>query len=120
MAELAGVTEEQADEMILFAEESAERVEEENRLAKAAEAVAKAAAPETAPAAPKSAAEQLFGAEKETAPAQAKPTLETLFGPDTGAPRRRRSARCTSSAITRRRRPARSLRTEKITKKVRT
>ena len=53
LAELAGVTEEQADEMILFAEESAERVEEENRLAKAAEAVAKAAAPETAPARPR-------------------------------------------------------------------
>ena len=85
LGELAGVTEEQADEMILFAEEAAERVEEENRVAKAAEAAAKAAEPATAaPAAPKTAAEQLFGEEKETAPAEAKPTLETLFGPDTG------------------------------------
>jgi len=85
LGELAGVTEEQADEMILFAEEAAERVEEENRVAKAAEAAAKAAEPAAAaPAAPKTAAEQLFGEEKETAPAEAKPTLETLFGPDTG------------------------------------
>ena len=85
LGELAGVTEEQADEMILFAEEAAERVEEENRVAKAAEAAAKAAEPATAaPVAPKTAAQQLFGEEKETAPAEAKPTLETLFGPDTG------------------------------------
>ena len=54
LGELAGVTEEQADEMILFAEEAAERVEEENRVAKAAEAAAKAAEPATAaPVAPR-------------------------------------------------------------------
>jgi N utilization substance protein A len=83
LAELAGVTEEQADEMIAFAEEASERVEEESRLAKAAEAAAKAAMPEV-PATPvKSAAEQLFGEVEGTAPAPAKPTLETLFGPDT-------------------------------------
>src|SRR5438876_1871443 len=37
LGELAGITEEQAIEMISFAEEASERVEEENRLAKAAE-----------------------------------------------------------------------------------
>src|SRR4029077_8734911 len=44
LGELAGVTEEQADEMIAFAEEAAERVEEEVKLQRAAEAEAKAAA----------------------------------------------------------------------------
>src|SRR6516225_8415039 len=38
LAELAGVTEDQAEEMIDFAEEASERVEEETRAAKAAEA----------------------------------------------------------------------------------
>src|SRR4051812_42011150 len=36
LAELAGVTEDQAEEMIAYAEEAAERVEEESRVAKAA------------------------------------------------------------------------------------
>src|SRR5437879_521800 len=44
LAEISGVTEEQADEMIAFAEEGAERVEEETRLAKEAEAEARAQA----------------------------------------------------------------------------
>src|SRR5205807_8692514 len=38
LGELAGVTEDQAEEMILFAEEAAERVEEEVKVAKAEEA----------------------------------------------------------------------------------
>src|SRR5438105_4966298 len=38
LGELAGITEEQADDMILFAEEAAERVGEDNRAAKALEA----------------------------------------------------------------------------------
>src|SRR5262249_15150302 len=37
LAELAGVTENQADEIIAFCEEAAERVEEEQKLAKAAQ-----------------------------------------------------------------------------------
>src|SRR5437867_2658347 len=41
-AELAGITEEQAEEVIAFAEEGSERVEEENRLAREAEAEARA------------------------------------------------------------------------------
>src|SRR5205823_1404271 len=43
LGELAGVTEDQAEEMIAFAENSAERVEEETKAAKAAEAAARAA-----------------------------------------------------------------------------
>jgi N utilization substance protein A len=87
LAELAGVTEEQADEMIVYAEEASERVEEETRAAKAAEAEARAAAPAAAAAAPRPGgvprAEDLFPAEEEAAPAEpAKPTLESLFGPD--------------------------------------
>jgi N utilization substance protein A len=85
LGELAGVTEEQADEMIAFAEEGAERVEEENRLAKAAEAEAKAAMPETATSPAKTAAAQLFGEDGGETRAPAKPTLDSLFGPDTPA-----------------------------------
>src|SRR5713226_5617216 len=44
LGELAGVTEEQADEMIAFAEEAAEQVEEETRLAKEAADAARAEA----------------------------------------------------------------------------
>src|SRR5439155_12462799 len=42
LAELAGVTEEQAEEIIAFAEEGSERVEEESRLAREAEDAARA------------------------------------------------------------------------------
>src|SRR6266849_191128 len=45
LAELSGVTEEQAEQMIAFAEEAAERVEEETRLNREAEAEARANAP---------------------------------------------------------------------------
>src|SRR5262249_54332736 len=54
LAELAGITEDEAEEMVLFAEEAAERVEEENRIAAAAAAeqrAAQAAAQAAAPAA---------------------------------------------------------------------
>jgi N utilization substance protein A len=86
MAELAGVTEDQAEEIIAYAEEAAERVEEETRLAKAAEAEARAAGqlPAVAPrpsGAPRP--EDLFPVvAEEAAPEPAKPTLESLFGPD--------------------------------------
>jgi N utilization substance protein A len=86
LAELAGTTEEAADEMIAFAEEASERVEEETRLAKAAEAEAKALAPDVVATPPKTAAEQLFGEEKQATATSAKPTLETLFGPDKAEP----------------------------------
>jgi transcription termination/antitermination protein NusA len=93
LAELAGIPEEQAEEVIAFAEEAAERVEEETKLQRAAEAEAKAAAvaagevPATAAAAPRSSgptAATLFRDEDVAPPAEeARPTLETLFGPDT-------------------------------------
>src|SRR5205807_9981302 len=44
LAELAGTSEEQAETMIAYAEQSAERVEEETRVSRAAEAEARAAA----------------------------------------------------------------------------
>jgi N utilization substance protein A len=91
LAELGGMTEEQAEEVIAYAEEAAERVEEETRLAKEAEAEARAAAPAgaAAPAAPRSSGaprvSDLFPPEEgaPAAPEEAKPTLESLFGPDT-------------------------------------
>jgi N utilization substance protein A len=77
LAELAGITEEQAEEIVTFAEEGAERVEEETRLAKQAEAEARTEAAEEPAARP---AAGLFAAEAPAAPT--KPTLESLFGPD--------------------------------------
>jgi N utilization substance protein A len=82
-AELAGVTEDQAEEMIAFAEEAAEQVEEESRVA-AAEQASRPEVRET----PASAMDRLFPTQAlpaEAAPA--KPTVESLFGPEpTGAP----------------------------------
>jgi N utilization substance protein A len=83
LAELAGVTEEQADEMILFAEEAAERVEEEAKTAKAEE-------PETprvtsqAPvrSGPPTAAD-LFPDSLPGTAEEPRITAEQLFGPDT-------------------------------------
>jgi N utilization substance protein A len=84
LAELAGVTEEQAEEMIAFAEEAAERVEEETRLSREAEAEARANAEEVAaPGGPTAAS--LFPPDGPAAAAESKPTLESLFGPDTPA-----------------------------------
>jgi N utilization substance protein A len=88
LAELAGVSEDQAEEMIAFAEEAAQRVEEETRAAKAAEAEAKGTAPAaralgtartSEPAAPR------FPADGSGSAADAKRTFEGLFGPDQGA-----------------------------------
>ena len=66
LAELSGLTEEQAEEVIAYAEEAAERVEEETRLAR--EAAANAPPPETPPA---------VAAPPETS---AKQAFENLFG----------------------------------------
>jgi N utilization substance protein A len=79
LAELAGVTEDQAEEMIAFAEEASERVEEENRLAKA-EADARGPAPE-APSRSAQRAAALLGEGSLPTPEPAKPTVESLFGP---------------------------------------
>src|SRR5262245_12718827 len=89
MAELAGVSEDQAEEIISFAEDASERVEEETRIARAAEEAARAAAGEEAVAVPAKAASPLAGLFPDEEPAraapEAKPTLEQLFGPDTPA-----------------------------------
>jgi N utilization substance protein A len=84
LAELAGVTEEQAEEIIAFAEEASERVEEETRFAREAEAEARAQAPAETAARPGAAptAADLFAAERSAPAAETKPTLESLFGPD--------------------------------------
>jgi N utilization substance protein A len=93
LAELSGVTEEQAEQMITFAEDSAERVEEETRLAREARAAAEAEAAalgvelpgaEAKPAGTPTAA-NLFPPDNIETPAEAKPTMESLFGPDTPA-----------------------------------
>ena len=75
LAELAGVTEDQAEEMIAFAEEAAERVEVETKAAREAEAAAEAARVADGTAA--GAVEQVI-----VAAPSGKPTLESLFGPD--------------------------------------
>src|SRR5437773_3135579 len=79
LAELAGVTAEQAEEMILFAEEASERVEEENRRARA-EAEARGPAVE-APSRSAQRAAALLGEGSLPTPEPAKPTVESLFGP---------------------------------------
>jgi N utilization substance protein A len=77
LAELAGLTDEQATEIIAFAEEAAEHVEEESRLAREAAAQAAAEGPSGEVAA------QLMEA---AVPVETKPTLDSLFGPDSAAP----------------------------------
>ena len=87
LAELSGTTEEQAEEMIAFAEEAAVRVEEESRLARAAEAEAQAQAQAEAAAAgpvePVNPMDKLFPADGSAPPEEKKPTVESLFGPKT-------------------------------------
>src|SRR5262249_30052110 len=67
LAEMTGATEEQAEEMIAFAEEGAERVEEEARLAKESE--------------PRTVSRPTRVVET-VPPAESKPTFQSLFGPD--------------------------------------
>jgi N utilization substance protein A len=85
LAELSGVTEEQAEDMIAYSEEASERVEEEQRIAKEQADRERALAPPPTPApTPAERAAQLFSDEP-VAPVvgDAKPTLESLFGPET-------------------------------------
>jgi N utilization substance protein A len=84
LGELAGVSEEAADDMIAYAEEAAERVDEEARAAKAAEEAARAAGIPIPPkpTAAQAAAAKLFSDELPAPTPEAKPTLESLFGPD--------------------------------------
>jgi N utilization substance protein A len=95
LAELASVTEEQAEEIIAFAEESAEQVERDAEIARAAAAEAKAeeelagrnlatpAPPPRASSAPSAA--NLFLDDAPAAVEDPKPTVESLFGSDTPA-----------------------------------
>jgi transcription termination/antitermination protein NusA len=91
LAELSGMTEDQAEEAIAFAEEAAERVEEEQRAAKAAAAeapalVGQSVAPATIrPTAAQRAAELFADVPAEQTPEPPKPTLDSLFGPETPA-----------------------------------
>jgi N utilization substance protein A len=83
LAELAGVTEEQADEMILFAEEAAERVEEEAKLAKAEEPdMPRVTTPAPVRSGTPTAAD-LFPDSLPGAAEEPRITAEQLFGPDT-------------------------------------
>jgi N utilization substance protein A len=82
LAELAGVTEEQAEEIITFSEEAAERVEEENRLAREAAAQAAPESAETPVGEGESGGQTPSSGEQTTG----KPTLESLFGPDSETP----------------------------------
>jgi N utilization substance protein A len=113
LAELTGLTEEQGNEIIAFAEEAAVRVEEETRLAKAAEEQERINNPAPAPVqrrtateraiellgpdvaapveeAPAPSADQIFGEDAAPAeaeqPAEARLTAEQLFGPDATEP----------------------------------
>ncbi|MCI0460678.1 MAG: transcription termination factor NusA [Gemmataceae bacterium] len=80
LAELAGVSEDQAEEMIAFAEEGSERVEEENRQAKA-EAEARGPSGVEAPSRSAQRAAALLGETALPSAEPAKPTVESLFGP---------------------------------------
>jgi N utilization substance protein A len=78
LSELAGVTEEEAQTMISFAEEAAVRAEEESRAAKQAEAQARA---EALAAGQSVASVDADTAHKSQSGSDAKSTFETLFGP---------------------------------------
>jgi N utilization substance protein A len=79
LGEVAGVTEEQAEEMIAFAEEAAEVVEEQEREQKALEA---AQPQQPAQSAAQKAAAKLFSEPLPAPTAEAKQTFESLFKPD--------------------------------------
>jgi N utilization substance protein A len=86
LAEVAGMTEDMAEEVIAYAEEAAERVEEETRVAKQAEDEARArgelpAAP-VRPSPPPRAADILPGGDEAPRPEPARPTFESIFGPE--------------------------------------
>jgi N utilization substance protein A len=85
LGELAGVSEEIADDFIAYAEEAAVRVEEETRAARAAEEVARANAPAPAPRqTPQQRAIELLGPDVTVpAPEEPAPSAEQIFGEST-------------------------------------
>jgi transcription termination/antitermination protein NusA len=91
LGELSGIDEDAAMDLIDFAEERAEQVEEETRQAKAAGEVPAGRGSLTAPAPRPTPAEQVARLFADTepppeAPAEVKPTVESLFGPSEPAP----------------------------------
>jgi N utilization substance protein A len=88
LVEMTGLTEDQTQEMLDFAEQAAEHVEEENRAARAAQAEADARAAVAPPqSAAASAMDRLFPAQEgEPAEEEKTPTVESLFGPAPEAP----------------------------------
>ncbi len=88
LAEMTGMTEDQAEEALAFAEEAAERVEAEQKAAKEAAAAEAATQPglvaPPTPIRPTAAqrAAELFADVAPEPPAEPKPTLESLFGPE--------------------------------------
>lgn len=88
LMDLLNATQEQAEEFIAYAEGAAEQVEEEERIAKAAEAAARAANPELGrqSSAGQRAAE-LLGGDVGVRTVETKPTVESLFGPTETEPR---------------------------------
>jgi N utilization substance protein A len=111
LGELANITEDEADDIIAYAEEAAERVEAEAEAARIAEAQARAEAeaaglpyPAEEPAAPSRPSgaptvSDLFGAEPERREEERTPTLESLFGPDVSAPPPEEEARPTAAEV---------------------
>jgi N utilization substance protein A len=96
LGELIGLTEDQAEEVIAFAEEAAERVEEETRLAKAEGGRAAGAVPAGARSAAQRAAEllPLAAGEEDTAmpAAESKQTFQSLFRDEPAKPEENLSA----------------------------
>jgi N utilization substance protein A len=82
LAELAGMTEDEAEEVIAYAEEASERVEEETRLAREAEAEARANAPAEPGVRAGSKAAELLGADGAEKPSESKQAFENLFRND--------------------------------------
>jgi N utilization substance protein A len=82
LAEIAGVTEDQAEEMIACAEEAAEAVEEQERQQKALEA---SQPPQPVQTAAQKAAAKLFSDTLPPPVTEAKQTFESLFKPDVPA-----------------------------------
>jgi N utilization substance protein A len=82
MAELIGVTEEEADDMIQYAEEMAEQIEQEKANAPPEEGAGRGLVPRHGPT---NAAAALFG-DTTPDPTEARPTLDSLFGPADAAP----------------------------------
>ena len=83
LGELAGITEEQAEDVIAFAEEAAERVGEEVEAAKAGSGGTPGDARRRPADSQRPAASHLFKEQAEPSPNEARPTKESIYGPET-------------------------------------